>query len=93
MMPVSGMPRFQPNYYVACRLQDRILNTIGVDPQTKKRVDLSLKTKLKPVELASLVKSWDLLEDRKRVLRGKGLPKPLEAPQKPKATKQAVFSE
>lgn len=85
--------RYAPNYYIACRLQERLLNTIGVDPQTKKRVDPSLKAELKPGELASLVKSWDLLEDRKRVLRMKPLPKAMDVTPKPKKVALDTFSE
>ena len=87
------MPRYQPNYYIACRLQERLLNTIGVEPQTKKRIDPSLKTKLRPGELASLVKSWDLLEDRKRVLRMKPLPKSIDVTPKKKPVQMETFRE
>lgn len=61
-------------------MQDQILAQMGLsrlgkptqsDPKSK-------KDSLKPSELNSLVKAWEGLEDRKRILRGKGLPKPVD---------------
>lgn len=39
---------------------------------------LDMTTKLSPRERAELVKAWDTLEERKRILRGTPLPKPAD---------------
>lgn len=85
--------RYQPNYYLACRIQDKILNMIGIKPQNKSNHDPSAKKDLAPGELASLTKAFDLMEDRKRVLRMRGLPKPVEADRKEKKPARATFTE
>lgn len=45
---------------------------------------------VKPIELANLARAWDCLENRKRVLKMRGLPKPVDAAKaakpKPSAT-------
>ena len=48
---------------------------------------------LKPGELAQLAKAWDTLEERKRVLRMKPAPKPVEVSVKPTKPKQVSFTE
>lgn len=61
----------------------------GVEPAHKSEP-------LSPSELASLAKAWDTLEDRKRILRMKPLPKAQEVPKKePLAKRRALtgFSE
>jgi hypothetical protein len=85
--------RYQPNYYLACRIQDKILNMIGIETQQKKNFDPKSKKDLKPGELASLTKAFDLMEDRKRILRNKGLPKPLDSEVKPKGPVHTSFRE
>ena len=49
--------------------------------------------KLKPAELCSLAKAWSELEDRKRIIRMKGLPKSVEVKEKVKAAAKATFTE
>lgn len=49
---------------------------------------------LKPAERSTAMKAWDILENRKRILRGKGLPKSIEGKDlKPKRMLRATFSE
>ena len=60
--------------------------------QTPKPMPVGGKS-LKPVELCSLAKSWSELEDRKRIIRMKGLPKAVEVKEKSKASKPQTFSE
>ena len=84
-----------PQYHTACQMQKRILDAMGLEMNHAGRTPKPMKNcpKLRPGDIANLVKSWDLLENRKRILRGKGLPKPLEAPQKPKKALPATFTE
>jgi len=53
--------RWTPNYHVACQIQKKIL--------------AQMEGPLEPNQLASLSKAWDTLEERKRILRMKPLPK------------------
>jgi hypothetical protein len=93
-MLVFGMPRYQPNYYIACRIQDKILNKIGVTPQNKSRHEPSKEEDLSPKDLAVLASSWNTLEERKRILRNKPLPKAAEVKEKqPKGSRQRVSFE
>ena len=85
------MARFQPNYYLACRIQDKILNMIGIKPQNSSRYDPDAKRDLKPGELASLTKAFDTMEDRKRIIRMKGKPKDVEVKEKAKNKPQQSF--
>ena len=92
--------RWCPSYHVACRLQDKILLQMGLvrsgKPVPLDKLIQDAKSKpLKPVELASLVKAWESMEDRKRILRGKGLPKPVEGDtgRRKKPSALATFSE
>lgn len=76
--------RWSPQYHVACRLQDKVLGLMGLlrsgKPAPLDQLIKEIKAKpLRPVEMCSLIKAWESLEDRKRILRGKGLPKPVEA--------------
>jgi len=61
-----GGKRFNPPkaYRDACKIQRAIM--------------LDMTTKLSPRERAELVKAWDTLEERKRILRGTPLPKPAD---------------
>jgi hypothetical protein len=52
-----------------------------------------IQTNLSPSELCSLTKAWGELEERKRILRGKGLPKPVESKEREKKPTRAVFTE
>lgn len=85
--------RFQPNYYLACRIQDKILNMIGVIPQAKRNYDPKAKRNLTPGELSSLTKAFDVMEERKRILRNKPLPKAAEVKEKPGKSSRATFTE
>lgn len=65
-------------------MQDKVLALMGLTRHGKPcpvdKIVGEIKAKpLRPVEMCSLVKSWSDLEDRKRILRGKGLPKPVES--------------
>lgn len=56
--------------------------------QLQQRVfEEGVKAGVKPVELAQLSRAWDVLEERKRILRGRPLPGSLK-PEKPKSPKQ-----
>ena len=83
------MARFTPNYYIACRIQDKILNMIGVMPQNKSRHDPKAKRNLTPSELSTLTKAFDTMEERKRILRNKPLPKAQEV-ERPKDKRRPV---
>lgn len=82
--PVNGSKRIRPgrrnSLRQALQLQQRVFEE-------------AVKPGVKPLECAQLVRAWDCLEDRKRVLRGKPLPgsyKP-EAP-KPKRSQLNAFA-
>ena len=92
-MLVCGMSRFQPNYYIACRIQDEILNRIGVAPQNKSRHKPDKAEALSPKDLAALSAAWDRMEERKRILRNKPLVKPVDATPVAKARKAETFRE
>lgn len=76
MQPRIDNPRLEPHiapmrhgipYHRATKLQDLIYSTCH-------------KESVKPIELAQLARAWDSLENRKRILKMKGLPKPVDAP-------------
>lgn len=73
--------RWTPNYSVACTIQKRILAMM----QTKE--DLT------PAELSSLSGAWEKLEERKRILRMKPLPKAQDVSIKQKVARQPTFTE
>jgi hypothetical protein len=87
--------RYQPQYHTACQIQKLILGKMGLDlaqaNQTPKPGKIA--THLSPAELCSLTKAWGELEERKRILRGKGLPKAVESNEREKKPKRAVFTE
>lgn len=90
--------RWTAQYHVACKLQDRILEHVGIVRRGKggrpvvDEPDRNLK--VKPMELAALVKAWDVLEDRKRVIRMKPVPRPIDVTKEQKKTgKPASFIE
>jgi hypothetical protein len=60
--------------------------------QTPKPMTDVPPVELKPSDLCQLAKAWEALEDRKRILRMKGLPKPIDAEKKPKPAR-ATFTE
>jgi hypothetical protein len=86
-----------PQYHTACQIQKLILGQMGLEisqaNQTPKPMPEGKKPKLTPSELANLAKSWDLIENRKRILRGKGLPKPIEPATKKRPITQETFRE
>lgn len=63
------MSKWTPNYHVACAIQRKILNKMD-------------ESKTTAANLATLANAWNTLEERKRILRMKGLPKSVEV--KPK---------
>lgn len=75
--------RWTPNYHTACKLQDKILETIGV-ARVRGKVMPAPGVPLKPSDLSSLIKAWDTLEERKRVLRMKPAPKAIDVSVKEK---------
>jgi len=72
--------RWTPQYHSCCKLQNKILAMADAK-------DIS------PTQMASLVTSYDRLEERKRILRMKPLPKAIDVPQKSKLARPATFSE
>jgi len=62
------MSRWQPNYHVACGIQRKILAQME-NPE------------ISPKDLTSLSGAWEKLEERKRILRMKPLPKAIDVPQ------------
>lgn len=63
--------RYGPIYHDCVRIQKRLMNLMMGDETTAK-------------DVASLSAAWDRMEDRKRILKGRGVPRP-EEPAKPKA--------
>jgi hypothetical protein len=49
----------------------------------QKKIKAKLEEPLDSSDISALVRAWDLLEDRKRIIKGRGVPKP-EEPAKPK---------
>jgi hypothetical protein len=72
--PINGAVRIKPGKRNALRqalqLQQRVYEE-------------GIKKGIRPIELAQLARAWDVLEDRKRILRGRPLPGSLK-PEKPK---------
>jgi len=89
MGQIQSHMRYEPQYHTACQIQRLILRKMGLDMQQRNRVpkpgDPALSEKLKPSELCSLATAWEKIEDRKRILRMKGLPKPVDPVSKDKA--------
>lgn len=80
--------RWSPNYHHACRMQDKILKMIGVDRLWHigdEELPSKGKKDLTPGQLATLVKAWDTLEERKRIIRMKPAPKAIDVTPKVKA--------
>jgi hypothetical protein len=73
--------RNTPNYHTACKLQDKILDMAGVVRQSrwnKSKIAAPEGIDLNPAQLSALVGAWDRLEERKRILRMKPMPKPVD---------------
>lgn len=82
------MAKYQINYHVACQIQRKILAQIGVGPGNEGAPPLE------PKDLASLTAAWEKLEERKRILRMKPLPKAIDVQEKKsKAQPAQAFSE
>ena len=83
-VPVIGRPvRIRPGRRTALRQALQIQQRV---------FEASVKDGVKPSDLAQLARAWDVLEDRKRVLRGRPLPgslKPLQV--KPKRRSFSVM--
>ena len=91
-----AMPRWTSAYHTACQIQKKILEAMGLEFQQANRTPKPVAgggPKLKPSELKQLADSWSTLEDRKRVLRMRGLPKPVESKEREKKPTRAVFTE
>lgn len=73
---------YPPNYHRALKIQDA-LYADAVNPNTK------------PSDRAQLARAWDVLEDRKRIIRMIPAPKPADAAVRDKAKRSAPkgFSE
>ena len=63
--------RHGPIYHQCCEIQRLLM------------ADMK-NTATTPTQRASLAKAWDTMEDRKRILKGKGEPKPVDATKKPR---------
>jgi hypothetical protein len=89
------MARYTAQYHVACQIQKKILAKLGIRFQEANRVPKSASEDcdLNPKDLALLVSSWNTIESQKRILRGRGLPKPVESKEREKKPTRAVFTE
>lgn len=58
--------RYGPIYHDCVRIQKRLMN-------------LMMNPKATPNQVAALTSAWDRMEDRKRILKGRGEPKPVES--------------
>lgn len=89
------MSRYTPQYHVACQIQKKILAKMGLEFQAANRVPKSAKSDcdLSPRDLASLTTSWNMIEERKRILRMKPKPKDVAVKEKPSKTPRATFTE
>jgi hypothetical protein len=72
--------RWTPNYHVACQIQKRILVQMEAEELT-------------PKDLAALTGAWEKLEERKRILRMKPLPKAQDVSVKEKHPARVTFTE
>lgn len=92
-MPKWGM-FWNPQYHTACQIQKKILESMGLEFQRANQTPKPIEKapKLKPAELCSLAKAWELIENRKRILRNKGLPKSIDA-DKPRKAARPTFTE
>lgn len=72
--------RWTPNYHVACQIQKKLLDSMDKPDTTA-------------TQLATLSNAWEKLEERKRILRMKPLPKAVTVEQKGKARPAATFRE
>jgi hypothetical protein len=89
------MSRFTPQYHVACQIQKKILAKMGLSFQQANRVPRASDAdcELSPRDLASLTASWNLIEERKRILRMKPKPRDQEVKEEKKKPSRAVFTE
>lgn len=81
--------KWSPQYHSACQIQKLILGKMGLRIQHRNEVikpDPEHPVEIKSSELCALTKAWDTLEERKRILRMKGLPKAVNAEAKRKST-------
>jgi hypothetical protein len=72
--PANGGTRIRPGRRIAIRQALQIQQRVFEE---------SLKSGVKPSDLAQLARAWDCLEERKRILRGRPLPGSLK-PEKPR---------
>lgn len=69
--------RYGPIYHQCCQIQKLLMADMQNGVTT-------------PAQRASLAKAWDTIEDRKRILKGKGQPKPVDAEKKPRPMMRSV---
>lgn len=74
------MSRWTPQYHSCCKLQNKILA-------------MTEDKKITPTQMASLVTAYDKLEERKRILRMKPLPKAQDVAPREKPRPRATFTE
>ena len=86
--PVNAAVRIRPGKRHSIRqvlqLQDALYDSaLSLRAILQGEADNDLRARVASA-LAQLTRSWDTLENRKRILRGRGLPKPVEPANKPK---------
>ena len=72
--------RWSPNYHTACQIQKKILVQMEAEELT-------------PKDLAALTSAWEKLEERKRILRMKPMPKAVDVTPKAKGPVHKSFQE
>lgn len=72
-LPANGSTRIRPGRRLSLRQALELQQLV---------FDTAFGGTAKPAEIAQLARAWDVLEDRKRVLRGKPLPGSLKPQQK-----------
>lgn len=72
-----GMSRHGPQYHNCCSIQKRLMNLMMDDGTT-------------PSQVAALSNAWEKIEDRKRILKGKGQPKPVDETKRAKPMMRPV---
>lgn len=87
--------KYSPQYHTACQIQKKVLEAMGLEMQQKNQTPKPIKgsPQLKPSDLCSLAKAWETIEERKRILRMKGLPKAVDSKEREKKPLRATFTE
>jgi hypothetical protein len=89
------MARFTAQYHVACQIQRKILGKMGLEFQQANRTPkpTDADCDLSPKDLSLLAASWNTMEERKRILRMKPLPKSQDVTPKPVKAKPLAPTE